>query len=77
MSDINIWRAKATTTQGSYDPAPPDVVTVEPLWKRTGDGKADLSMFSGDEEIPAIRKILELLDELDNGEAIVITKDVW
>lgn len=77
VSDINVWKAKATTAQGSYDPAPPDIITVEPLWKRTGTDQADLSMFNEDEEIMAIRKILELLDDLDNGEAIVITKDVW
>lgn len=78
MSDINIWKAKADTAVGSYDPEPPDIITVEPLWKRTGDGKANLFAFNADDEmIPALQKVLEFIDELDNGEAIVITRDVW
>ncbi|MFF4478720.1 hypothetical protein ACFY1A_17120 [Streptomyces sp. NPDC001520] len=40
------------------------------------DHEPDHSLRDG-EELMAAAKILELLDELDNGEAIVITVDIF
>lgn len=77
MSDINLWRAPTRTDLGSYDPKPPDIVHVEPLWKRYGENPHHTAFESFDfaQAVTAVKRVLELLEDLDPGEAIVIMKE--
>lgn len=64
MSTINIWRVETSEN--------PDEVFVPTLEKV----RADVAE-SDTETLLAVVRVLRLLDELDNGEAIVITRDIW
>lgn len=62
MSTINIWRVN--TSDRVWE------ITLPSLQK----GEADVSAH--DEALTAVARIVSLLDELDNGEAIVITRTI-
>ncbi|MFF1625607.1 hypothetical protein [Streptomyces sp. NPDC058272] len=54
----------------------------------TGDSRLEINLpalqrgeethsFTDGEELSAASTIIDLLDELDNGEALVITREIW
>lgn len=64
MSRINIW--KTTTGDSELE------VNIPALQK----GEEDHSLTDG-EELMAASTIIDLVDELDNGEVLVITREIW
>lgn len=69
MSLINVWDDAEDGTSGDEDE-----VRVRNVHKKDGSCKR----FETDSEtLMAVKHIVELLDSLDNGQVIVITKDVW
>lgn len=69
MSMINVWDDAAGGTS-----ADEDEVRVRDVHKKDGS----CSSFQTDSEtIEAIRHILKVLDDAENGDVIVISKDVY
>lgn len=68
MSNINVWAVDQDGSSGDEDE-----VRLPNVHKKSGNAR----VFSTeeDETLAAAYHILELLDQLSNGEAIVITKD--
>lgn len=64
MSYIKVWKAN--------DMSDDEGLVVAPVLRR--DEAAD---YTDGEDIMAVRQILTLLDSLDNGEVIVIAKEVF
>lgn len=64
MSDINIWK---TTNVASDD----DEVTTPVLVKD------DAKSYTDGEELMAVHKLVELLDGLNNGEVLVINRELF
>lgn len=64
MSDINVWK----TTNTAPDE---DEVTTPTLVKD------DAKSYTDGEELMAVHKIIELLDGLDNGEVLVINRELF
>lgn len=69
MSLINVWDDAQDGTSGDEDE-----VRLRNVHKKDGSHK---SFETDSETLAAAYHILELLDNLENGEVIVITKDVW
>lgn len=69
MSLINVW----DDAEGGSS-ADEDEVRLRDVHKKDGSHK---SFETDSETLAAIAHIVKLLDDLDNGQAIVITKDVW
>lgn len=70
MSYINIWQADDSHISVDEDGEP--IAIRMPL-----DLDHTKSRLTDGEEIHACVKILHLLDALDNGEALVITRDLF
>lgn len=64
MSDINIWK---TTNVASDD----DEVTTPVLVKD------DAKSYTDGEELMAVHKLVELLDGLEDGEVLVINRELF
>lgn len=64
MSDINIWK---TTNVASDD----DEVTAPVLVKD------DAKSYTDGEELMAVHKLVELLDGLEDGEVLVINRELF
>lgn len=64
-----IYAYKVVTTEESGER---DQTVIPPVH----DGNRVLNRRDG-EELSAAAAIIELLDALDNGEALVITRDIW
>lgn len=64
MSDINIWK---TTNVASDD----DEVTTPVLVKD------DAKSYTDGEELMAVHKLVELLDGLNDGEVLVINRELF
>ncbi len=71
MSNINVWNVDEDLTDDAQEE---DTVKLPTVNKNDSVHK---SFETDSEELEAVRHILKLLDDLNNGEAIVITKDVW
>lgn len=69
MSLINVWDDAQDGTSGDEDE-----VRVRNVHKKDGSMK---SFETDSETLAAVAHILKLLDDADNGDVIVITKDVW
>lgn len=69
MSLINIWDDAQDGTSGDEDE-----VRVRNVHKKDGS----CEQFETDSEtLAAVKRIIELLDSMDNGQVVVITKDAW
>jgi hypothetical protein len=69
VSLINVWDDAAGGSSGDEDE-----VRVRSVHKKDGS----LKSFETDSEmLAAVQHILKVLDDADNGDVIVITKDVW
>ena len=69
MSQINVWNDAADGSSGDEDE-----VRVRNVHKKDGSCK----QFETDSEtLAAVYHIVEQLDNMDNGDVLVITKDVW
>lgn len=69
MSLINVWDDAKDGTSGDEDE-----VRVRNVHKKDGA----CNTFNTDSEmLDAIQHILKVLDDAENGDVIVITKDVW
>jgi hypothetical protein len=66
---INVWDDAKDGTSGDEDE-----VRVRNVHKKDGSHR---SFETDSEELAAVRHILQLIDDADNGDVIVITKDVW
>lgn len=71
MSNINVWNVDEDLTDDAQEE---DTVKLPTVNKNDSVHK---SFETDSEELEAVRYILKLLDDLNNGEAIIITKDVW
>lgn len=72
MSFINIWEKVPITEDGDTH----ETVTVSvTLSKRDGD-RDEFNSFEYDEWLAAAAYVIKLLDELEDGQALVITKDI-
>ena len=69
MSLINVWDDAEGGSSGDEDE-----VRVRNVHKKDGSLK---SFETDSEELAAVRHILDVLDKMDNGQVMVITKDVW
>ncbi len=69
MSQINVWDDAADGTSTDEDE-----VRVRNVHKKDGSCK---SFETDSETLDAVKHIIDLLDNADNGDVIVITKDVW
>jgi hypothetical protein len=69
MSLINVWDDAEGGTSGDEDE-----VRVRNVHKKDGSCK---QFETDNEELAAVRHILDVLDKMDNGQVMVITKDVW
>lgn len=69
MSLINVWDDAEDGSSGDEDE-----VRVRNVHKKDGSLK---SFETDSEELAAVRHILDVLDKMDNGQVMVITKDVW
>lgn len=69
MSLINVWDDAEGGSSGDEDE-----VRVRNVHKKDGSCR----QFETDSEtLDAVKHIIDLLDKADNGQVIVITKDVW
>lgn len=66
MSNTNVWKS-VDMAAGEED------VQVPPL----NTQGSDVDRYTDGEELMAVNKIIELLDNLDNGEVIVITREMY
>lgn len=69
MSLINVWDDAEAGSSGDEEE-----VRVRNVHKKDGSLK---SFETDSEELAAVRHILDVLDKMDNGQVMVITKDVW
>lgn len=69
MSLINVWDDAKDGSSSDEDE-----VRVRNVHKKDGSHR---SFETDSEELAAVRHILQLIDDADNGDVIVITKDVW
>lgn len=69
MSLINVWDDAQGGTSGDEDE-----VRVRNVHKKDGSCK---SFETDSETLAAVAHILKVLDDAENGDVIVITKDVW
>lgn len=67
MSRINVHKVETTTTSGVRD---------ETIIPPVHEGTEKFSAREG-EELSAVASIIRLVDGLDNGEALVIIRDIW
>ncbi|MFD9442120.1 hypothetical protein [Streptomyces sp. NPDC060001] len=67
MSYINVHKVKTMSESGGRDQT-----RIPPVH----EGNEEFSARDG-EELSAASRIIDLLDELDNGEALVITRDTF
>ncbi len=71
MSNINVWSVEEDLSDDAQEE---DTVKVPVINK----GDSACKRFETDSEtLLAVKHIIELLDSIDNGEVVVITKDVW
>lgn len=68
MSNINVWDTEQDGTSGDEEE-----VRLRNVHKKDGF----LTSFDGDEELMAVKHIIELIDKMDNGDVVIITKDVF
>lgn len=69
MSLINVW----DDAEGGSS-TDEDEVRVRNVHKKDGSHR---SFETDSETIDAVKHILDVLDNMDNGQVMVITKDVW
>lgn len=69
MSLINVWDDAQGGSSGDEDE-----VRVRNVHKKDGSCK---SFETDSETLAAVQHILKVLDDADNGDVIVITKEVW
>lgn len=67
MSNINVWRSTNVST-GSEDEVQVPILS-------TGD--ADIKRYTDGEELMAARQLIEMLDDLENGEVLVINRELF
>jgi hypothetical protein len=71
MSYINVWK-----TEASGDDDNLDVVTIDSRLSTREDDRDKFNSFEYDEWLAAAAHVIRALDALNDGEALVITKDV-
>jgi hypothetical protein len=69
MSLINVWDDAADGSSSDEEE-----VRVRNVHRKDGSCK---SFETDSETLDAVKYILDVLDKADNGDVIVITKDVW
>jgi hypothetical protein len=67
VSRINVHKVETTSMSGEHD---------ETVIPPVHEGTEKFSAREG-EELRAVASIINLVDGLDNGEALVITRDIW
>ncbi|MEU1254823.1 hypothetical protein ABZ445_16235 [Streptomyces chartreusis] len=67
MSRINVHKVSTTAESGERDQ-----ILIPPVH----EGTEKISTREG-EELSAASAIIDLVDELDNGEALVIIREIW